>query len=203
MKAYAIALALLGLGQFLADSDAFPQPMVMMGGRSKGGLARGLGEGKGKGKKGKGGGQRAWSLVSGVTLPAKEGEMKAWELDLGWEEAGPTKLAAIKHQGSYYAMESACTKCAWDLWKGDVLPADGKDSARVACPLCGTTYKLANGAPGEPIKRSGLAGWVGGLAQQSTNFQQATTAKTFPVRVDTDPDGTEKIFLSLPAKKRQ
>ena len=34
--------------------------------------------------------------------------------------------------------ESACTKCSWDLYKGDIVPTENE--GRIACPLCGTTY---------------------------------------------------------------
>ncbi|CAM9101268.1 unnamed protein product [Phaeothamnion confervicola] len=140
---------------------------------------------------------KRWTRISGgISLPANDGDLKAWELDLSGGPGGkkePVKIAAIRHAGSYHAMDAMCSKCGWELWRGEVVTTGGDSAAdvesaaaaaaSVACPLCGTTYGLMDGRVGAPVKRAGLAGWVGGLARQATVQEAATPARIYPLRV--------------------
>jgi hypothetical protein len=60
------------------------------------------------------------------------------------------------------------------------------DLPRVACPACATTFSLKTGLRGPPIKRSGLAGFVGGLAKTATQSDEMKDAKAFIITREED-----------------
>jgi hypothetical protein len=88
-------------------------------------------------------------------------------------------------------LQAECTACSFDLHRGDLLAAAGTTPIRVACPLCGVTYACADGSVGDTIKRKGLSGWVGGLAQIAT--QDAKRLRTIPAKLDAE----QRVLLDL------
>jgi nitrite reductase/ring-hydroxylating ferredoxin subunit len=97
--------------------------------------------------------------------------------------------------GTYYALQGECPRCGFDLYRGDLLSderdidAGWEDLPRVACPTCATTYSMKTGIHGPPIQRTGLQGFVTGLAKQSTSTSANKNAKVYTITVD-DTDGT-------------
>jgi hypothetical protein len=79
-----------------------------------------------------------------------------------------------------------CPRCAFDLWKGDLIANDPgfEDLPRVACPTCATTYSLRTGRYGPPLKRTGLAGFVGRLAKTATAGDKPKDAEAFEITLD-------------------
>jgi nitrite reductase/ring-hydroxylating ferredoxin subunit len=90
--------------------------------------------------------------------------------------------------GKLYALQGDCLRCAFDLWKGDLIADDPAwdDLPRLACPTCATTFSLKTGLRGPPIKRSGLAGFVGGLAKTATQNYEMKDAKAFIITREED-----------------
>jgi nitrite reductase/ring-hydroxylating ferredoxin subunit len=163
--------------------------LVMMGRRSKGRgsdfLKRTLNEGNGSSSTSvnprslnRGRGQE----IVGVTMPA-EGSLR------GWEFGSDVRMVAAKVGGRYYALQGECPRCGFDLWKGDLISTDAAgfdDLPRVACPTCATTYSMRNGKAGPPLKRGGLAGFVGNLAKSATALEAGNGAKVFVITRDED-----------------
>jgi nitrite reductase/ring-hydroxylating ferredoxin subunit len=161
---------------------------VLMGrGRGRGDLKRALSDNDGQPKKrgkvqdptasmNEGRGQE----ITGVTLPA-EGMIK------GWEFGDKKVMACANVGGQFYAVQGDCPRCAFDLWKGDLIVNDPgfEDLPRVACPTCATTYSMRSGMYGPPIKRTGLAGFVSGLAKTATANQERN-CEAFQITVDSD-----------------
>jgi len=119
--------------------------------------------------------------ITGVTLPLN-GEMK------GWEFGSKQTMVSTNVDGRFYALQGDCPRCAFDLFKGDLI-LDGEvfeDVPRVACPTCATTYSFRTGLPGPPLKRTGLAGLVGNLAKTATLNDAAANVKTFVISTDNE-----------------
>ena len=62
----------------------------------------------------------------------------------------------------------------------------------LACPTCATTYALSSGKAGPPLKRKGLAAFVGNLAKTATAQEAERNAKAFAITRD---DETGQVFL--------
>jgi len=126
--------------------------------------------------------------ITGVTLPT-EGAIKGWEF-------GQDKRIACANVGNdqFYALQADCPRCGFDLYKGDLITdrVAFEDCPRIACPTCSTTYGLRSGEPGPPLKRTGLAGWVGNLAKTATADSSYKKATVFTVTRN-DEDG--RVFL--------
>mmetsp|Transcript_16893 Transcript_16893/g.41156 ORF Transcript_16893/g.41156 Transcript_16893/m.41156 type:complete len:199 (-) Transcript_16893:38-634(-) len=178
-----IALALLAL-QLMASQQVEGFQLVMMGrrGGKKGTLKQQLsGEGVSKKKANspnslnEGRGQE----ITGVTLPA-EGGLKGWEFGEG------KVMACANVDGNFYAVQGNCPRCGFDLYKGEVISDDPgwEDLPRIACPTCATTYGMSSGKRGPPIKRTGLAGFVGKLAKTATATEQTRDAEAFQISLD-------------------
>lgn len=119
--------------------------------------------------------------ITGVTLPA-DGTIKGWEFGEGF------RMACAHVGGNFYALQGDCPRCAFDLWKGDLITDDlaWDDCPRVACPTCATTFSFRNGKKGPALKRTGLAGIVGGLAKTATQLDDYKDAKAFIITRDED-----------------
>eukprot|EP00547_Thalassionema_nitzschioides_P000124 CAMPEP_0194212340 /NCGR_PEP_ID=MMETSP0156-20130528/12117_1 /TAXON_ID=33649 /ORGANISM="Thalassionema nitzschioides, Strain L26-B" /LENGTH=168 /DNA_ID=CAMNT_0038940139 /DNA_START=116 /DNA_END=622 /DNA_ORIENTATION=+ len=120
--------------------------------------------------------------ITGVSLPP-EGAIK------GWEFGGGVRMACANVEGRLFALQGDCPRCAFDLWKGDLIYDDPgwDDLPRVACPTCSTTYGFRDGKHGPPLKRDGFAGFVGGLTKTATQGDAYKDAKAF--RISRDDDG--------------
>eukprot|EP00546_Thalassionema_frauenfeldii_P012109 CAMPEP_0178917528 /NCGR_PEP_ID=MMETSP0786-20121207/13296_1 /TAXON_ID=186022 /ORGANISM="Thalassionema frauenfeldii, Strain CCMP 1798" /LENGTH=188 /DNA_ID=CAMNT_0020591087 /DNA_START=81 /DNA_END=647 /DNA_ORIENTATION=+ len=172
--------------QHLQSSEAFT---LMMGTRrGKGSLKRSLDPSslgdKGSSRKLKGANalnNGRGQEITGVSLPS-EGAIK------GWEFGGGVRMACANVKGELYAVQGDCPRCAFDLWKGDLIYDDpGWDNMpRIACPTCATTYGLRDGKHGPPLKREGFAGFVGGLAKTATQNDAYKDAKAFRITTDDD-----------------
>jgi nitrite reductase/ring-hydroxylating ferredoxin subunit len=120
--------------------------------------------------------------ITGVTLPA-EGKIKGWEFGQG------KTLACANVGGTFFAIQGNCPRCAFDLWKGELIVDEiawGKDVPRIACPTCSTTYGMRSGLLGPPLKRTGLQGFVGNLAKTATAKDSYKNAKAFLITRDND-----------------
>jgi nitrite reductase/ring-hydroxylating ferredoxin subunit len=168
-----------------------PFTLVMMGARRGGNLKRRLNNDSKKSSSvsslNKGRGQE----ITGVSLPA-EGSVK------GWEFGSKQRLACANVEGNFYVVQGECPRCAFDLFKGDIItdPAfgdDPNDLPRIACPTCATTFSLRNGKHGPAVKRTGLAGFVGGLAKTATSGDATADAKAFKLTVD---DESGRVFIN-------
>ena len=97
-------------------------------------------------------------------------------------------MACANVDNQLYAIQGSCPRCAFDLWKGDLLTDKDvwENAPCIACPTCSTTYGLRNGAYGPPLKRTGLAGFVTGLAATSTNADAYKNAKVFRITQELD-----------------
>ena len=95
-----------------------------------------------------------------------------------------------------FTLSGDCPRCAFDLYRGDLIANDPgfEDLPRVACPTCSTTYSMVSGKHGPPIKRSGLAGFVGGLAKTATTNDAGKNAEAFQITIDED-DG--RVYCRL------
>mmetsp|Transcript_34248 Transcript_34248/g.51687 ORF Transcript_34248/g.51687 Transcript_34248/m.51687 type:complete len:206 (-) Transcript_34248:303-920(-) len=125
--------------------------------------------------------------ITGVTLPA-EGSIK------GWQFGNDQTIACAQINNNYYGIQGSCPRCAFDLYKGTIITDDvafGKDVPRIACPTCATTFSLRTGKHGPPLKRTGLAGFVGSLAKQATISDASKDAKVFVITRDAE---TEQVF---------
>ena len=118
--------------------------------------------------------------ITDVTLPA-EGQLKGWEFGQG------VRMAVANVDGKLYAVQGDCPRCAFDLWKGDIITDDAfEDLPRVACPTCSTTYSLRTGQVGPPLKRTGLQSFVGALTKSATEGSSMKDAKAFLITRDED-----------------
>jgi hypothetical protein len=153
--------------------------------------------------------------ITGVSLPA-DGNIKGWEFGEG------VRLACANVGGKFYALQvgrsrffccgqtlynekistfliiflfylqGECPRCAFDLFKGDLVVDDpGFEENVLACPTCGTTYSLSSGKAGPPLKRKGLAGFVGNLAKTATAAEANRNAKAFTITRD---EQTGQVF---------
>ena len=133
---------------------------------------------------------KRWTLVSGVSVPQSNGELKGWSLPTA-EGSPDLEITAVQYDDKLFALSpSACSKCAWDLYKGKLVDLGG-DNPAIACPLCGATYRLSDGRVGEPVEvsKEGFGGMVGGLARTVTAANKAQNARCYPVRVDPESGG--------------
>ena len=115
-----------------------------------------------------------------------DGLAGSWSVAPSSGELGKCALGNI----SFALSPSACSKCAWDLYKGKLVDLGG-DNPAIACPLCGATYRLSDGRVGEPVEvsKEGFGGMVGGLARTATAANKAQNARCYPVRVDPESGG--------------
>lgn len=185
MASQSFLLPLLMLLVFVVSSvESFN--LVMMAKRGKGNLKRTL-DGEGSvSKKKSGSGMNALNQgkgqeITGVTLPAN-GQIK------GWEFGDKVTMACGNVDGTFYAVQGDCPRCGFDLWKGDLIADDPAwdERPRVACPTCATTYSMVTGRYGPQLKRTGLAGFVGGLAKTATNGDKPSDVKSFQITKDED-----------------
>jgi hypothetical protein len=107
----------------------------------------------------------------------------------GWEFGSKQRLACAQVEGSFYVVQGNCPRCAFDLFKGEIVtdPAFGdkpSDLPRIACPTCSTTYSLRDGTHGPALKRSGLTNFVSGLTKQATSRDATADAKAFQLTFD-------------------
>lgn len=111
----------------------------------------------------------------------------------GWEFGSKKRLASANINGIFYAIQGECPRCAFDLFKGDLVTSSafGKDVPRIACPTCASTYSLKTGKHGPALKRKGLAGWVGGLATTATINDQGKDAMVYTITRDKE---TGQVF---------
>lgn len=174
MKLFTIICCLLSL---FTPINSFS--LVLMAKRGKGGLKKAL-DGKSISKK-KAKIQAQKQEITGVTLPA-DGKIKGWEFGEG------LRMACANVDGRFYAVQGDCPRCAFDLWKGDLIADDPawEDTPRIACPTCSTTYSLVSGKYGPPLKRTGLAGFVSGLAKSATQGDKPKDAQAFEITQDED-----------------
>lgn len=177
-------LRLLSLLCFLLPSNTKAFSLVMMGRRAgKGNLKKSL-SGESVSKRSKANSvnslnQGKGQEITGVTLPA-DGMIKGWEFGEG------KKMACANVDGNFFAVQGDCPRCGFDLWKGDLIADDPgfENLPRVACPTCSTTFSLRDGKFGPPLKRSGLAGFVGNLAKTATAGEKANNAEAFQITMD-------------------
>mmetsp|Transcript_26888 Transcript_26888/g.59018 ORF Transcript_26888/g.59018 Transcript_26888/m.59018 type:complete len:204 (-) Transcript_26888:1594-2205(-) len=187
---------LLSFGSYGVDGFS----IVLMGRRGKGDLKRALSGNDGQSKKrgknqdptaamNEGKGQE----ITGVTLPA-EGMLK------GWQFGDDKVIACANSGGQFFAVQGDCPRCGFDLWKGDLITDDPgfEDLPAVACPTCATTFSLKSGFYGPPLKRTGLAGFVSGLAKTAT-ANQTKNADSFAITVDSD---TGRVFCKKMTPKK-
>jgi nitrite reductase/ring-hydroxylating ferredoxin subunit len=155
--------------------------LVMMGGRGKGNLKKTLAGESVSSKKSSVNSANPGKKqeITGVTLPA-EGKIK------GWEFGDKVTMACANVGGKFYAIQGDCPRCAFDLYLGDLIADDPawEDLPRVACPTCATTYSMVSGKYGPPLKRKGLAGFVGGLAKSATDGGKPKDAEAFQITLD-------------------
>ncbi|GKY92431.1 hypothetical protein MPSEU_000213600 [Mayamaea pseudoterrestris] len=119
--------------------------------------------------------------ITGVTLPALN-QLK------GWEFGESVRMVCGNVGGKYYALQGNCPRCAFDLWKGDLIVDDQawEDLPRLACPTCSTTYSMRSGRPGPALKRKGMQAIVSGLTLTSTKSDAEKIAKAFIILKDED-----------------
>jgi nitrite reductase/ring-hydroxylating ferredoxin subunit len=154
--------------------------LVMMGGkRGKGNLKKSLAGESVSSKKSSVKSATIRQEITGVTLPA-EGQLK------GWEFGNKVTMACANVGGKFYAIQGDCPRCAFDLYKGDLIADDPawEELPRVACPTCATTYSMVSGKFGPPLKRKGLAGFVGGLTKSATAGDKPKDAEPFQITLD-------------------
>ena len=190
MRSHAAVAVVLSLlcgtsSSFTAPSSASRRTnlSVLQMGKGKGKLKQAL---EGDGNNPKSLNQGRGQEITGVTLPA-EGMIK------GWEFGNQQRMACAQVDGNFYAVEGGCPRCAFDLWKGTLVTdeAFGPDLPRVACPTCATTFSLRTGNHGPALKRTGLAGFVGGLAKTATVNEASKDAKAYIITRDAE---TGQVF---------
>lgn len=100
--------------------------------------------------------------ITGVSLPDVN-TIKGWQFGQG------VQMACANVDGKFYAVQGTCPRCAFDLFKGDLIFDDPAwdELPRVACPTCSTSFSLRTGKHGPGIKRKGLEAFVGNLAKVS------------------------------------
>ena len=102
-------------------------------------------------------------------------------------------MACANVDGEFYAVQGECPRCAFDLFKGDIITDEGfTDLPRIACPTCATTFSLKTGVHGPPVKRKGLAGFVGNLAKTATINDASVNAAAFAITID---DESGRVFM--------
>ena len=166
----------------IAGAEAFN--LVMMAKRGKGNLKRTL-DGAGSVSKKKNSNsitalnQGKGQEITGVTLPADR-------MIKGWEFGDKVTIACANVDGQLYAVDGICPRCGFDLWKGDLIVDDPawEERPRIACPTCATTYSMTTGRYGPQLKRTGLAGFVSGLAKTATNGDKPMNVKSFQITQD-------------------
>jgi nitrite reductase/ring-hydroxylating ferredoxin subunit len=159
-------------------ADSFS--LVMMGARrGKGDLKRSLDPNS----KQSGSTNRLGQEITGVTLPAANSLR-------GWEFGDGVNMVCANVGGKYLAVQGNCPRCAFDLWRGDLIVDDPgfKDLPAIACPTCATTYSLVTGKHGPPLKRNGLQAFTTNLAKTATNTDAYKDAKAFRITRD-EEDG--------------
>lgn len=114
--------------------------------------------------------------VSGITPPVR-GKLKGWEVG---SENSVRLVAARTDNDELYVLESACSRCAWELEKGELIDES------IACALCGQTYALSSGDPGAIVERDGLNKWLGNLARNAPTTRPAVALRTVRAVVDGD-----------------
>ena len=86
---------------------------------------------------------------------------------------------------NYYAVQGECPRCAFDLWKGTIVPNEAfGPEPTIACPTCSTTYSLKTGKFGPAYKRTGLAGFVSDLTKTATMSAASKDVQAFVITVD-------------------
>ncbi|KAL3917559.1 MAG: hypothetical protein SGILL_004657 [Bacillariaceae sp.] len=155
--------------------------LVMMGRKGSGNLKRALaGESSSSSKNKKRAARPPRQEITGVTLPA-EGMIK------GWEFGEKKTMACANVDGNFYAVQGECPRCGFDLWQGELINSDAfEDLPRVACPTCATTFGFRTGKYGPPIKRTGLAGFVNGLAKTATTGDKPKDCEAFEITLEED-----------------
>lgn len=124
--------------------------------------------------------------ITGVSLPAP-GNIKGWEFGAG------KRIACANVDGDLYAIQGDCPRCAFDLYRGDIVTDEAfGDLPRLACPTCATTFSLKTGRHGPALKRSGLAGFVGGLAKTATINEASADAKAYVITRDQE---SGRVFM--------
>jgi nitrite reductase/ring-hydroxylating ferredoxin subunit len=166
---------------FLSCQHADSFTLVMMGARrGKGDLGRSLDPNS---KQSMGASKNKGQEITGVTLPAVNGIR-------GWEFGEGVQMVCANVGGKYLAIQGNCPRCAFDLWRGDLIVDDpgfkAKDLPIIACPTCATTYSMATGKHGPPLKRTGLQAFTTGLAKSATNTDAYKDAKAFRITRDED-----------------
>lgn len=116
----------------------------------------------------------------------------------GWAFGDGKNMVCCNIDNKLFAIQGNCPRCSFDLWKGNFL-ADSDvwdDAPCVACPTCSTTYSFRTGKVGPPMKRTGLAGFVGNLAKSATINESMRDAKVFVITRDDDEDtdGGGRVF---------
>lgn len=124
--------------------------------------------------------------ITGVTLPEK-GKIR------GWAFGEDRTICSANVDGKFYAVDGACPRCGFDLYKGKLL--DDKDvwgpEPVVACPTCSTTYSLKTGKFGPEYKATGLTGWVNTWAQTATAYNAAKDVPAYDITRDRE---TGQVF---------
>lgn len=164
----------------IPSADGFT--LVMMGRKGTGNLKRALsGESSSSSSSSLKKGKSVRQEITGVTLPA-EGKIK------GWEFGEKKTMACANIGGKFYAVAGECPRCGFDLWKGEIISNDPgfEDLPRVACPTCATTYGLRTGKLGPRLKRTGLAGFVNGLAKTATTGDKPKDTDAYEITLDED-----------------
>ena len=102
-------------------------------------------------------------------------------------------VACANVDGKFYAIQGTCPRCAFDLYRGQIITDQAfSDLPRLACPTCATTFGLRTGARGPAMKRTGLAGFVGGLAKTATINDASADAKAFMITRDEE---SGRVFM--------
>lgn len=162
--------------------------LAMMGSRrGKGGnLKRNLDDASGRGGSVKGINRGRGQEITGVTLPDR-GKIRGWAFGEG------RTVAAANVDGRFFAIDGACPRCAFDLYRGKLLTDEDVwgPEPRVACPTCGVTYSLKTGQAGPEYKNKGLAGFVNTWAKTATVSSAAKDATAFVITSD---DDTGQVF---------
>lgn len=124
--------------------------------------------------------------ITGVTLPEK-GTLR------GWAFGDARTVCAANVDGRLFAVDGACPRCAFDLFRGKLLTdADvWGPEPRVACKTCSVTYSLATGQAGPEYKSKGLVGFVNTWAKTATVSSAAKDATAFVITSDED---TGRVF---------
>ena len=124
--------------------------------------------------------------ITGVTMPEN---MKI----KGWAFGEDQTIAAANVNGKYYAVDGACPRCAFDLYKGKLLVDKdvwGPDPT-VACPTCSTTYSFRTGKFGPEYKQTGLTGFVNTWTKTATINNASQDVRAFIITKDED---TGRVF---------